>query len=139
MTTLSSFLVYNMEEVLKVSMISIISVILALILVEKSPFFSIFIVIAVGIIILTRCFFLLQAVFENINQLILQTGISTELFQPVIKVCAIAIIVKISGDICKDAGFSAVAQKIQLAGSISSIIAVFPLFLKIFDLLQGIL
>lgn len=127
-----------MEEILKVSVISIISVILALVLIEKSPFFSIFVVISVGIIIITRSFFLLEVVLQNINELIMQTGISTEIFQPVMKVCAIAIIVKISGDICKDAGFSAISQKIQLAGSISSIIAVFPLFFKIFDLLKGI-
>lgn len=128
-----------MEEILKIAVISIISVILALIVAEKTPFLSICIVLAVSTIILGISLEQLKILLENLNDLIKKSGISLEYFQPVMKVCAIAVIVKISGDICKDAGYSAVSQKIQFAGSVSSIVAVFPLFLKIIELLQDIL
>lgn len=127
-----------MEEILKIAVISIISVILALILSEKSPVFSLCLILIVSFIILGMCITQLDLILKNLTSLIENSGISMDIFQPVIKVCAIAVIVKISGDLCKDAGFSSVAQKIQFAGSISSIIAVFPLFLKIIELLQSI-
>lgn len=128
-----------MEEILKISIIAIISVILALILTEKTPFFAVCIVLAVSVIILGMCFAQLEVLLKNIEDLISSSKISMDIFQPVIKVCAIAIIVKIAGDICKDSGYSSISQKIQFAGSISSIIAVFPLFLKIIQLLQDII
>ncbi|MFI3227340.1 MAG: SpoIIIAC/SpoIIIAD family protein [Clostridia bacterium] len=127
-----------MEEIIKIAVVSMISVIFSLVLAEKSPFFSICIILAVGIYVITISMTQLSIVLGNLNELVENAGISMDIFQPVIKVCAIAIIVKISSELCKDAGFSAVAQKIQFAGSISSIIAVFPLFLKIIALLQQI-
>lgn len=127
-----------MEEIFKIAVISIISVIFSLILAEKSPFFSICIVLAVGLLVISMCVAQIEIVLENLNSLVEKSQLSMDIFQPVIKVCAISIIVKISSELCCDAGFSAVAQKIKFAGAISSIIAVFPLFIKIIELLQQI-
>lgn len=128
-----------MEEIIKIAAIAIISVVLTLIISDKIPFFAVFIVLATTVIILGMCFLQLEVVINDLVSLVLKSGISFDFFEPILKVCGIAIVVKISGDICKDAGFSAIAQKIQFAGSIISVVAVFPLFIQIIELLQAII
>ena len=128
-----------MEEIIKIAIVAIISVILALIVAEKTPFFSMCIVIIAGVYILSVSLSALDVVMGGLNQLMQSSGLDSEVFDPVIKVCIIAIIVKISGDICKDAGFSAITQKLQFAGSVASIMVIFPLFLRIINILREIL
>lgn len=128
-----------MEEIVKVIVISLVSVILSLLLSDKAPVFSVCIILAVSFYSLSISLSMLEVVLQSTYSLIESSGISTEIFEPVIKVCFIAIVVKISGDICKDAGHSAVAQKINFMGSIASILTVFPLFNQIIAILRDII
>lgn len=128
-----------MELVAKVSIMCIISVILALVIAEKTPQFAICIVLITGIMVIGLCINSAQVIFVNLQELVDNTGVNTAVFQPVIKVCGISVVAKIAGDICKDAGFSSMTQKINLVASITSIIAIFPLFTMIIEILKDII
>lgn len=128
-----------MELIVKVAVLSLVSVVLALVLSEKTPQFAICVVLIATIIVLGMCFDYAKIVIENLQDLIENSGLNISIFEPVIKVCGISVIAKITGDICKDAGFSALTQKIQFVASITSIIVIFPLFEMIIEVLKDII
>lgn len=128
-----------MELIIKIAILGIISCILALIIKEKTPYLSICIIIMAGIIILSSVFISLEQLRYEITDIISLTSIDVAVFIPVFKVCIISLIVKISSDICNDAGFSAIASKIQFAGSVTSLIIIFPLFTTIINILKDII
>lgn len=128
-----------MEDILKISVVAIISVILSIIISEKTPAFGVCLTVVTGTIIIGITMTSLQTVYKNLEELMELSGVTIEIFSPVIKVCIISIITKITSDICKDAKQTAIGQKVQFAGSIASIIAVFPLFTRIINILKEIL
>lgn len=53
----------------------------------------------------------------------LQSG----LFRPIYKLLGIALVVRLGGDLCRDAGESALASALELAGTVCALSAVLPL------------
>lgn len=128
-----------MEEFIKIVVLGLVGMIFALLIGDKSPIFATCIVIITSICMFMISFSLLTELIEQITIIAEKSGLDTSIFSPVLKVCAISIIVKISSELCKDAGYSAIASKIQFAGSIISIIVIFPIFTRIINIIQGIL
>lgn len=64
------------------------------------------------------------------------TGLSPELFLPLAKVTAIALIVRIGGALCADAGQSALARVLEAAGAVCALGCALPLLRAILELVR---
>lgn len=76
---------------------------------------------------------------DGLNELADLAGLDSSLTTPVFKVTAIAIITRLSSQICRDAGEGTVAVCCELAGTAGALTAVIPLIRKVLDLLGGLL
>ncbi len=128
-----------MEDIIKVSILGIISVILALVTAEKSPVFAMCTILVSGIFVIFVGLEILSEILSSLDTLMKQAGIESDVFEPILKVSIIAVITKITCDLCKDAGYSAVSSKIQFVSSVVSIATIFPLFLQIIAILRDII
>ena len=66
-------------------------------------------------------------------------GLSEELFLPLVKTVAIAVITKTAGDICRDTGESGIGNLVETAGAFAAIVLSLPLFSAAWGLLQDLL
>lgn len=126
-----------MEEIIKVGIIAILGVLAALSLKGTKPEFAVCMGITLGMFIFGYAVRQLQVLFGELGQL-------RELFEGskgylaiLIKVIGITYLCEFSAAICKDAGFSTVADQIEVLGKISVMFAGLPILLALLDLIRG--
>ena len=80
-----------------------------------------------------------DGIIIKFEQGIASAGLSEELFLPLVKTVASAVITKTAGDICRDAGESAIGNLVETTGAFASIVLSLPLFTAAWTLLQDLL
>ena len=77
----------------------------------------------------------LELLMGFLGELVAESGLSRELFVPLYKTVGIALVVKIGGSLCRDAGESALASVVETAGAVCALIAALPLLRAVLALL----
>ena len=67
------------------------------------------------------------------------TGLPAALFAPLLKVMAIALVVRFSCALCADAGQSALAALMNTAGAVCALVCALPLLEALLELVEGFL
>lgn len=70
------------------------------------------------------------------DELVALTGLSPELFTPLLKVTAIALIVRVVGALCTDAGQSALSRVMETAGAFCAVACALPLLRALVELIR---
>lgn len=70
------------------------------------------------------------------DELVALTGLSPELYTPLLKVTAIALIARIAGALCADAGQSALSRVMETAGAFCALGCALPLLRALTELLR---
>ena len=76
---------------------------------------------------------------DFLGELVEESGLSRELFIPLYKTVGIALVVKIGGSLCRDAGESALASVVETAGAVCALIAALPLLRAVLSLLMELM
>ena len=63
------------------------------------------------------------------------SGVSADLFMPLYKTIGIALVVQVGGNLCRDAGESALASVVETAGTLCALLAALPLLRAVLDML----
>lgn len=71
------------------------------------------------------------------DELVALTGLAPSLFTPLLKVTAIALIVRVGAALCADAGQSALARVMDAAGAFCALGCAVPLLRAVIDLIRG--
>ena len=70
------------------------------------------------------------------DELVALTGLSPELFTPLLKVTAIALIARVAGALCADAGQSALSRVMETAGAFCALGCALPLLRALVELIR---
>lgn len=70
------------------------------------------------------------------GELVELTGLAPELFAPLLKVTAIAAVVRVGGALCTDAGQSALARVMETAGAVCALGCALPLLRAVVELIR---
>ena len=92
--------------------------------------------------ILAGCALLLPALSELADfctRTLSLTSLPEVLFVPLLKVTAIALIVRFSCALCADAGQSALASLLHMAGAVCALVCALPLLEELLTLVEGFL
>ncbi len=106
---------------------------------KYTPEYSIFISLIAGVFILFMIFAELAPSIQKINGLISTSGISFEHAKILFKTLGVCFLVQFASDACTDAGESALASKIELAGKVMIITMALPLFEHVIKIVSGLL
>lgn len=71
------------------------------------------------------------------DELTALTGLSPTLFTPLVKVTAIALVVRVGSALCADAGQSALARVMEAAGAFCAMGCAVPLLRSVLELIRG--
>ena len=72
---------------------------------------------------------------EGFEWLAEQAGLSKSLTEPVVKVVLIAVLSRLAGQVCRDAGEGSAALCCELAGTFAALCAVLPLLRQVLSLI----
>ncbi len=122
-----------------VCLIGIIASVLSLVLKKDRPEFSLLVVLSAGLIILLLILPAARIAAETIMTISEIAGIGGEYITVIIKSCVIAMITSVSASTCRDAGNSALALKLEIAGRIAIIILAVPVINTLFNIILSVI
>ena len=124
-----------MEPVFQVTALCLVGALLAVVVRRGRPELALLLTLGAAVTVLL---FLAEPIAELLaflTELSERSGVSQELFVPLYKTVAIALVVKVGGDLCRDAGESALAAAVETAGAVCALLTALPLLRAVLDLL----
>ena len=128
-----------MEIVIKAAAIAIISALCILLIKKSNQELGLSAALAAAAVICFTSVQLFESILELVRYAISQTGLSSALFLPIIKCVGIAVIVKITAGLCKDAGQSGIASAVELLGSAAALFTALPLISSLLETIGGLI
>lgn len=126
-------------EIIQIVGIGIIATVLSVILKQQKPEFSLQVSIVTGLIIFIFVISKLNYVIEVLNNLAIRVDMDLLYFSTILKVIGVAYIAEFGAQIARDAGESAIASKIELAGKILIMVLAVPILTSLLDLIIKII
>lgn len=126
-----------MELLCKLVALCLLTAVLALLLKRESVELSFLLTLSA---VLLGIFLLLAAVDEAsalCGELLEMTRLSPTLFVPLVKVMTVAVTVRLTAALCKDAGQGALAVLTEIAGTVCALWCALPLLRAVVELLEG--
>ena len=80
-----------------------------------------------------------REIWAFLEDLLAAVEISSTLFLPLLKTTGIAVVTRVGADLCRDAGESAVASAVEMAGAMGALLAVLPLMQAAWEVLRSLL
>ena len=121
-------------DIITVAAVGIIGAVLCVIVRQYKPEMAISVSAACGVVILVAVITMLAPSIAAISELSAAAGVGDEYSAILLKALAVCYITRLAADSCRDAGESAVAAKIELAGRAAIMAVSLPVFAKLAEL-----
>ncbi|MEG1658161.1 MAG: SpoIIIAC/SpoIIIAD family protein [Oscillibacter sp.] len=128
-----------MELVLQVTGICVVGALLAVVVKKGSPELALLLTLGAAVAVLLFLADAMEELVAFLQELGERSGISGDLFVPLYKTVGIALVVKVGGDLCRDAGESALASVVETAGAVCALLVAVPLMRAVLSLLMELL
>lgn len=126
-----------MAEIIKVGMLGILGVLLAVQFKTHKPEYGMLIGFGISILIFGYSIGQVEAVLEQFQTLGKYLGSAKGYLSILIKVIGITYICEFSAGICKDAGFGALSDQIEILGKLAVIFAGLPVLFAVIEQIHG--
>ena len=126
-------------EIVKIVGIGISAIIIAIILKQYKPEFSIYISLIAGIIILSLVIDKLSSIMSLLTNLANKTNINNSFLILLLKITGISILAEFAISICKDSGETAIANKVDLGGKVLIVSMSVPIISSMLETILRIL
>lgn len=126
-------------EIFRIAAIGLVGMILATLVKGYKPEFSLYIVITTVLVIFGFILYKLTSVFDFLGSVYNETGYGKAFFPILIKVLAVAYVADFTAQLCKDAGESAIAGKVELAGKVIIFYLAVPVMMSVMELITKVL
>lgn len=124
-------------EVVKVAVIAILGVMLAIHFRGQKPEYSIYIGVAISLILFGYVFSVLEAVLMQLEEVRMLLGEGSKYLQILLKLVGITYICEFASGICKDSGYQAVSGQIEIFGKLTVLFLGLPILLAVIQSIQG--
>lgn len=126
-------------EVMQITGIGLIATFLILIVKEQKPSFAFAITVIVGAIIFIFLIDQIRSIFQLLHKLASDANMNIVYVETILKIIGIAYIAEFGAQITRDAGQTAIAAKIELAGKIMIIAIAIPILKVIIETILKLL
>ena len=128
-----------MEQALQAAGVCVAGAALALVVRRGSPETALLLVLGTAVAVLLSLGEGLGQLTDFLRQIRERSGLPGELFTPLCKTVGIALVVRIGGSLCRDAGESALAETLDTAGAVCALTTALPLLRAVWDLLTELM
>lgn len=126
-------------DIIKIIGVGLISLIIIIILKQYKPDFAIYISLLAGAIILLLVMDKLSNVVSLLSSIQNKANMNNQFLVILLKITGIAFLTEYASSICKDAGESAIATKIDLGGKVLIIAISIPIIQALLELIIKIM
>lgn len=126
-------------EVIKIIGVGLISLIIIVILKQYKPDFVIYVSIIAGAIILLLVMDKLNGIINLLTSIQNKANMNNQFLVILLKITGITFLIEYASSICKDAGESAIATKIDLGGKVLIIAISIPIIQALLELIIKIM
>ena len=126
-------------DIVKIVGIGLISLIIIIVLRQYKPEFTIYVSLIAGILILAMSMDKLSGIVDLLSNLSSKANVNNQFLVLLLKITGIAFLTEFAVSICKDAGETAVASKIDLGGKVIIIGISIPIISALLELIIRIL
>lgn len=120
-------------SVAAIAALALISAILAVILHQYKPEYAMLLSAAAGCGILLLLLSALAPAIEQLQTIMGRAGLSMAYFKILLKGLGVCYLSQFAGDLCRDAGQTSLAGKVELAGKISVVLLALPVAMDMME------
>ncbi|SMB94812.1 stage III sporulation protein AD [Desulfonispora thiosulfatigenes DSM 11270] len=120
-------------EILQIIGIALITVVFYLVLKERNSEFALQLTIAFGTIVFLLMISKIQAILQVFGDLAIKANVNMFFLNTIFKIIGIAYIAEFGSQICRDAGSSSIAGKIEFAAKIIILTLAIPIIVAILE------
>jgi Stage III sporulation protein AC/AD protein family. len=124
---------------IKIAAIGIIAILLAILFKRGKEEYSLFISIAACFVILLWGIGKLQVILDAINQLQGYIKLNKAYIGILVKIIGITYVTEISASLCRDSGYHAVGEQIEIVGKLTILAISMPIMISILDTINSFL
>ena len=125
-------------SIVKVAFLGVVLVVLASVLKQYKPEFSLYLMIASSFFLFSLLFADLKGLLGMYQELENSMGEYKAYFGILIKVIGITYLCELSGGICRDAGYQTLASQVELCGKVSIFLLGMPIMMMLLEQIRGI-
>lgn len=124
---------------LEAAVVGIAGVLLALQIKQARPEYAVYLSVATGVFLLIMAAQRLEVVVESVRLIQSSISIQSSYIQVLLKIIGITYISEFAADICRDAGYSAVAGQIGIFAKLSILAVSMPIVTALLETIQSFL
>ena len=124
---------------LEAAVIGITGVLLALQIRHTKPEYAVYLSVATGVFLLLLAVQRLEVVVESVRLIQSSISIQSSYIQVLLKIIGITYISEFAADICRDAGYSAIAGQIGIFAKLSILAVSMPIVTALLDTIHSFL
>ena len=124
-----------MEQVFQAAALCLIGALLAMVVRRGSPELALLLTLGAAAAVLVSLAGTVEELMRFLRELGERSGVPEQLFVPLYKTIGIALVVRVGGELCRDAGESALAAALETAGALCALLASLPLLRAVLTLL----
>ena len=122
-------------QLLQIVGIGIVATVIIIVLRTQKPEIAVQVSIVTGVVIFMLLATKLSAVIDLLGRYADRADIKPVYFTTVLKITGIAYIAEFGAEVCRDAGESSIASKIELAGKVTIVVLAVPIITLLLDLI----
>lgn len=126
-------------DVMKFAVLGVAAAILALVVKNQRPELALVLSLAAGGLLILLSLGQLQTIVGFVGELSRKYGISENYIGIAVKVTGIAVLADLAVQLCKDAGESAIASKVELGGKAVMVVIALPVIESLLALVSGLI
>ncbi len=126
-------------DIVKIIGVGLIALIIIVVIRQYKPEFTMYVSIIAGVIILFLVLDKVTGIITLLTNLSKKTGINSEYLSILLKITGIAILTEFAVSICKDAGETAIASKVDLGGKVIIISMSIPIISALLEIIMNII
>jgi stage III sporulation protein AD len=126
-------------EIFQIVGLALIATVLSVLLKSQKPEIALQISIVTGAIIFLLMIFKISAVITVLQDLSKKVNIDLVYLTTILKIIGIAYITTFGAEVCRDAGESAIASKVEFAGKILIMILAIPILMAVLETIVNIM
>ena len=128
-----------MPDMLKLAVLGVAAALCAVVVRKSTAELGLVLALAAGAVILSGALGALEAVRALIDTLADTAGLSPAVVAPVLKTAGIAVLTRLSAELCRDAKESGIATFVEIAGALSALYVALPLLETVLRMVTGLL
>lgn len=126
-------------EIFQIVGLALVAATLSVLLKRDRPEIAIQISIISGVVIFLLMVVKVSAVIELLQNLAKKVNIDTVYMTTILKIIGIAYVATFGSEVCRDAGESSIASKIEFGGKVLIMVLAVPILMAVLDIMVGII